>query len=149
MSHVVDCSITLPWFLEDERTKFTDQILNALHEVEYWVPSIWRLEMVNGLLMAERRKRIDKAWRIESVDQASRLKVRVDLVQPGMSAVANLADRHGLTAYDAAYLELAMRQKFGLITQDRDLVRAADAEGLPVQSPGRSGAAQKRRRYNV
>ena len=149
MSHVVDCSITLPWFLEDERTKFTDQILNALHEVEYWVPSIWRLEMVNGLLMAERRKRIDKAWRIESVDQASRLKVRVDLVQPGMSAVANLADRHGLTAYDAAYLELAVRQKFGLITQDRDLVRAADAEGLPVQSPGRSGAAQKRRRYNV
>ena len=149
MSHVVDCSITLPWFLEDERTKFTDQILNAIHEVEYWVPSIWRLEMVNGLLMAERRKRIDKAWRIESVDQASRLKVRVDLIQPGMSTVANLADRHGLTAYDAAYLELAMRQKFGLITQDQELVRAADAEGLMVQSPGRSGAAQKRRRYNV
>jgi predicted nucleic acid-binding protein len=54
-----------------------------------------------------------------------------------------------LTAYDAAYLELAVRQRFGLITQDRDLVRAADAEGLSVQSPGRTGAAQKRRRYNV
>jgi predicted nucleic acid-binding protein len=149
MSYVVDCSITLPWFLEDERTKFTDQILNAIHEAEYWVPSIWRLEMVNGLLMAERRKRIDKAWRIESVDQAARLNVRVDPTQPSMTAVANLADRHGLTAYDAAYLELAMRQKFGLITQDQDLARAADAEGLPLQSPGRSGVAQKRRRYNV
>ena len=149
MSHVVDCSITLPWFLEDERTRFTDQILTAIHEIEYWVPSIWRLEMVNGLLMAERRKRIDRAWRIESVDQAARLKVRVDPLQPNMAAVANLADRHGLTAYDATYLELAMRQKLGLITQDRDLVRAADAEGLSVQAPGRTGAAQKRRRYNI
>ena len=149
MSHVVDCSITLPWFLEDERTKFTDQMLNAIHEIEYWAPSLWRFEMVNGLLMAERRKRIDRAWRIESVDQAARLKVRVDSVQPSMAAVATLADRHGLTAYDAIYLELAMRQKFGLITQDRDLVRAADSEGLPVQAPGRTSAAQKRRRYNV
>ena len=149
MSHVVDCSITLPWFLEDERTKFTDQILNASHEVEYWAPSIWRLEMVNGLLMAERRKRIDRAWRIESVDQTARLNVRVDLSQPSIVAVANLADRHGLTAYDAVYLELAIRHQFGLITQDGDLVRAADAEGLPVQAPGRTSAAQKRRRYNV
>jgi len=149
MSHVVDCSITLPWFLEDERTKFTDQLLNAIHEVEYWVPSIWRLEMVNGLLMAERRKRIDKTWRIESVNQVTRLNVRVDPIQPSLSAVANLAERHGLTAYDAAYLELAMRLKVGLITQDGDLVRAADSEGLPVQAPGRTGAAQKRRRYNV
>ena len=149
MSHVVDCSITLPWFLEDERTRFTDQILNAIHQVEYWVPAVWRLEMLNGLLMAERRKRIDRAWRIASVDQASRLKVRVDMAQPGMAAVGTLAERHGLTAYDAAYLELAVRQRFGLITQDRELVRAADAEGLSVQSPGRAGAAQKRRRYNV
>ena len=149
MSHVVDCSITLPWFLEDERTKFTDEILNASHQAEFWVPSVWRLEMVNGLLMAERRKRIDRTRRIESVDQAARLNVRVDLAQPSMAMVANLAERHGLTAYDAAYLELAIRQKFGLITQDRELVRAADAEGLPVQAPGRTGAAQKRRRYNV
>ena len=149
MSHVLDCSITLPWFLEDERTKFTDHVLNAIQEVEYWVPSIWRLEMVNGLFLAERRKRIDRAWRIESVHQAARLNVRVDTAQPSMAAVANLADRHGLTAYDAAYLELAMRHKFGLITQDRDLVRAAEVEGLPVQAPGRTGAAQKRRRYNV
>jgi predicted nucleic acid-binding protein len=149
MSHVVDCSITLPWFLEDERTRFTDQILNAIDAVEYWAPAIWRLEMVNGLLMAERRKRIDRAWRIECVGQAARLNVRVDATQPNMEAVASLADRHGLTAYDATYLELAIRQKFGLVTQDRDLVRAADTEGLTVQAPGRTGATQKRRRYNV
>lgn len=149
MSAVIDCSITLPWFLEDERTRFTDQILNAIDAVEYWAPPIWRLEMVNGLLMAERRKRIDRSWRIECVRQAERLNVRLDPAEPNMEAVASLADRHGLTAYDATYLELAIRQKFGLITQDKDLVRAADTEGLTVQAPGRAGAAQKRRRYNI
>ena len=149
MSHVVDCSITLPWFLEDERTRFTDQVLNAIHQVEYWAPSVWRLEMLNGLLMAERRKRIDRARRIESIDQVTRLNVRLDPALPNVTAIGALAERHGLTAYDAAYLELAVRQNFGVVTQDRDLVRAADAEGLPVQAPGRTGAAQRRRRYNV
>jgi hypothetical protein len=80
--------------------------------------------------------------------QAARLNVRVDTAQPSMAAVANLADRHGLTAYDAAYLELAMRHKFGLITQDQDLVRAAEWKDSRC-SAGRTGAAQKRRRYNV
>ena len=149
MPHVVDCSITLAWFLEDERSKFTDQILGAIDLGEYWAPSVWRLEMLNGLMMAERRKRIDRARRIESVDQVARLNVRLDPTLPNMTAVGALAERHGLTAYDAAYLELAVRQRFGLVTQDRELVRAADAEGLLVQSPGRGGTAQKRRRYNI
>ena len=104
MSHVVDCSITLPWFLEDERTRFTDQVLNAIHQVEYWAPSVWRLEMLNGLLMAERRKRIDRARRIESIDQVTRLNVRLDPALPNVTAIGALAERHGLTAYDAAYL---------------------------------------------
>ena len=65
MSLVVDCSVTLPWFLEDERSRFTDRLLGAIDRAEYWAPSVWRLEMLNGLLMAERRKRIDRAWRIE------------------------------------------------------------------------------------
>ena len=149
MSLVVDCSVTMPWFLEDERTKFTDQLLNGIDRAEYWAPSVWRLEMLNGLMMAERRKRIDRARRIESVDQVARLNVRVDPTLPNVMAIGALAERYGLTAYDAAYLELAVRQNFGLITQDRELARAADAEGVQVQAPGRTGAAQKRRRYNI
>lgn len=149
MSLVVDCSVTMPWFLEDERTKFTDQLLNAIDRAEYWAPSVWRLEMLNGLMMAERRKRIDRARRIESVDQVARLNVRIDPMLPNVFTLGALAERYGLTAYDAAYLELAVRQNFGLVTQDQELVRAADAEGVQVQSPGRSGAAQRRRRYNI
>ena len=149
MSLVVDCSVSLPWFLEDERTKFTDQLLEAVDRAEYWAPPVWRLEMLNGLMIAERRKRIDRARRIESVDQVARLNVRVDPTLPNVMAIGALAERHGLTAYDAAYLELAKRQGFALATLDRDLVQAAAAEGVMVQSAGRSGVAQKRRRYNI
>lgn len=149
MSLVVDCSVTLPWFLEDERSKFTDLLLEAIDRAEYWAPSVWRLEMLNGLMMAERRKRIDRARRIESVDQVARLNVRVDPALPNVIAIARLVERHDLTAYDAAYLELAKRHGFPMATLDRDLVQAAAAEGVVVQSPGRSGVAQKRRRYNI
>ena len=149
MSLVVDCSVSLPWFLEDERTKFTDQLLEAVDRAEYWAPPVWRLEMLNGLMIAERRKRIDRARRIESVDQVARLNVRVDPTLPNVMAIGALAERHGLTAYDAAYLELAKRQGFAIATLDRDLVQAAAAEGVMVQSPGRSGVAQKRGRYNI
>lgn len=149
MSLVVDCSVTLPWFLEDERSKFTDDLLDAIDRSEYWAPSLWRIEMLNGLLMAERRKRIDRLWRISSVEQVARLNVRVDSALPRVVAIGELAGRHGLSAYDAAYLELAKRQDFAMATLDRDLVKAAAAEGIAVQSAGRSGVAQKRRRYNI
>jgi predicted nucleic acid-binding protein len=149
MSLVVDCSVTLPWFLEDERSKFTDDLLDAIDRSEYWAPSLWRIEMLNGLLMAERRKRIDRPWRIASVEQVARLNVRVDPALPRVSAIGELAERHRLSAYDAAYLELAKRLDFAMATLDRDLVKAAAAEGIAVRSPGRSGVAQKRRRYNI
>lgn len=149
MSLVVDCSVTLPWFLEDERSKFTDDLLDAIDRSEFWAPSLWRIEMLNGLLMAERRKRIDRPWRITSVEQVARLNVRVDSALPRVAAIGELAARHGLSAYGAAYLELAKRQDFAMATLDRDLVKAAAAEGIAVQSAGRSGVAQRRRRYNI
>jgi predicted nucleic acid-binding protein len=149
MSLVVDCSVALPWFLEDERTRFTDDLLDAIDRSEYWAPSLWRIEMLNGLLMAERRRRINRSWRLESVAQVARLNVRIDPALPHVAAIDGLAERHGLSAYDAAYLELAKRHGFALATLDRELAQAAAAEGLAVHAPGRSGAAQKRRRYNI
>lgn len=148
MAFVVDASVTLPWFLEDERSAFTESVFAALETGEYWTPAIWCLEFPNALLAAEKKRRIDRATRLGVLDRAVRLSIRVEAQLPDMRAVSTLAERHGLSTYDAAYLELALRQNFGLITLDRDLADAADAEGVPLQSPGRSGAAQRRRRYN-
>jgi predicted nucleic acid-binding protein len=149
MAFVVDASVTLPWFLEDERTTFTDSLLDLINRIEYWAPSVWRLEIPNALLVAERKRRIDRPRRLEALDQASRLRVIVDPDLPDMQAISAIAERCQLSTYDAAYLELAIRQGFGLITLDRQLAKAALAEGVPLEAPGRSGAQQKRRRYNV
>ncbi|HVP08057.1 MAG TPA: type II toxin-antitoxin system VapC family toxin [Burkholderiales bacterium] len=149
MAFVVDASATLPWFLEDERTAFTDSLLGVIDRVEYWAPAVWCLEICNVLLIAERRRRIDHQRRLEALDQASRLRIQIDASVPDMKAISALAARRSLSTYDAAYLELAMRFDFGLITLDRELAEAALAEGVALEAPGRSGAAQKRRRYNI
>lgn len=149
MAFVVDASATLPWFLEDERTTFTEAVFAAVHRGEYWAPAIWCLEFPNALLLAERRRRIDRTTRLGVLDRAASLNLHIDSQVPDMRALSALAERHGLSTYDAAYLELAKRQGFGLITLDRELADAASAEGVAVQSPGRSGAAQRRRRYNI
>ena len=147
MATVIDASVTLPWFLDDERSAFTDAVFASLGTEEYWVPAVWRLEFPNALLAAERKKRIDRQTRLEALDFASGLALRVDAQAIDMRAVSALAERHGLSTYDAAYLELALRQGFGLITLDRALAQAAAMAGIAVQSPGRGTAAQVRKRY--
>lgn len=147
MPAVVDASVTLPWFLQDERTAFTDSIFALLGREEFWVPAVWRLEFPNALLAAERKRRIDRQTRLEALDFASGLALRVDAAPIDMRSISTIAERHGLSTYDASYLELASRQGFGLITLDRALAEAASAAGIPVQSPGRSTASQSRKRY--
>lgn len=147
MAVVFDCSVTLAWFLKDERTTFTDTAFELLETAEGWVPFIWRLEFPNALLFAERKKRIGREQRLEILDNAAQLYVRTDDVLVDMRSLSALAERRGLTVYDASYLELALRLGGDLITLDRDLADAAAAEGVAVHSPGRSTAAQVRRRY--
>ena len=147
MAVVFDCSVTLAWFLKDERTGFTDATFDLLETSECWVPYLWRLEFPNALLIAERRRRIGREQRLEMLDSAARLTLRVDQHLPDIRALSTLADRRGLTVYDACYLELAARLGFELITLDRTLAAAAAAEAVAVHSPGRSSTAQLRRRH--
>jgi predicted nucleic acid-binding protein len=149
MAVVFDCSVTLAWFLKDERTAFTDTAFELLETEECWVPHLWRLEFPNALLFAERKRRLGREQRLEILDNAGQLFLRTDQTLPDMRSLSALAERRGLTVYDASYLELALRSGFDLITLDRDLADAAAAEGVSVHSPGRSTAAQVRRRYAV
>jgi predicted nucleic acid-binding protein len=149
MAVVFDCSVTLAWFLKDERTAFTDTAFELLETEECWVPHLWRLEFPNALLFAERKRRLGREQRLEILDNAGQLFLRTEQTLPDMRSLSALAERRGLTVYDASYLELALRSGFDLITLDRDLADAAAAEGVSVHSPGRSTAAQVRRRYAV
>ena len=149
MAVVFDCSVTLAWFLKDERTAFTDTAFELLETEECWVPYLWRLEFPNALLFAERKRRVGREQRLEILDNAAQLFLRTDHSIPDIRSLSGLAERRGITVYDASYLELALRSNFDLITLDRELAEAAAAEGVNVHSPGRSTAAQVRRRYAV
>ncbi len=67
MSLVIDSSVTLSWFFEDERSALADEALRQVVESGAIVPSLWRLEVANGLQMAVRRKRIDAKFRDASI----------------------------------------------------------------------------------
>lgn len=147
MAFVVDCSVSLAWFLEDERNAFTDSILRATLTADHWVPAVWPLEFANGLLMAQRRKRIDRAARLDALQRVRLPGLHVDATPVDTEAVSELAERRDLTTYDAAYVELAVRLGLDLVTLDRVLAQAAAAEGVAVQSPARGSVSQPRKRY--
>jgi predicted nucleic acid-binding protein len=127
---VVDASVSAAWFLPDEAEPYTEAALQATADREVWVPALWLLEMGNLLLSAQRRKRIDDAKRRELIQAAAALRLRVDREPVPMTEIDTLAARHSLTAYDAAYLELALRRKLAIATVDTALLKAALVAGV-------------------
>ena len=105
--------------------------LVRLESDEALVPHLWHLELRNSLLVATRRGRLSADGATERLNALRDLAVRTD-TEPGLSLAFVLAEKHGLTFYDAVYLELAVRYKAPIATLDKALARAADAEGLPV-----------------
>jgi predicted nucleic acid-binding protein len=137
VSLVIDSSMTLKWYFEDEKTAASIAILNRVAEEGAVVPALWRLEVLNGLQVAVRRGRITIAYRDASLNDLRSLVIAID---PGTnrqawSATLRLCDRFGLTPYDAAYLELAQRRQLPLATLDGELIRAAQAENVPLVGP--------------
>lgn len=131
---VIDASVTMPWFFADEATPFTEGLLDALGQQELWAPTLWVLECTNVLQSAQRRRRIDAQRRAEIAAELSELPVRLDPATPDFVGLDRLAATQGLSAYDAAYLELALRRSLVLISLDERLLAAARSLGHPVLS---------------
>ena len=130
---VVDASVTLSWCFEDEASNFTEGLLERLRQGdEILVPAHWATEVLNGLAVAQRRKRIKPGQPALFWDELSRLPIETEPALSAMhgKAVLALGEKHGLTVYDAAYLELAQRRNVPLATLDDDLRKAASAEGV-------------------
>ncbi len=127
---VVDASVSAAWFLPDEATPASEAALQATATHDVWVPALWLLEIGNLLLNAERRKRITAAKRVELANAAAALRIRVDREPVTITALDELAARHRLTAYDAAYLELALRRGLPLATRDDALRTAMTTAGV-------------------
>ena len=132
MSLVLDASLTLSWYFEDERTKEADRLLDQVSESGAMVPAIWRLEVANGLQVAIRRKRCDVAFRDRALVALGALPIAVDpdTAEFAWTMTLRLADRFRLSVYDASYLELAQRRGLPLGALDGALRKAADTLGL-------------------
>jgi len=134
MSFIVDNSVALAWCFEDEQTTEIMALLDRVTETGAVVPQLWPIEALNGLLTAERRGRIDGAVRRRLAGFLQDLPISIDDETTGRvwTTTAQLAESHRLTAYDATYLELALRLGLPLATTDKPLVAAARSVGVAV-----------------
>ena len=132
MSLILDSSATLAYFYADETTLAIRQVFDLLTSGGAFVPSLWRLEVANILEIGTRRGRHDIAFTRATLDDLLLLPISLDpeTDRQAWDATLQLAHRHRLTLYDAAYLELAQRRGLPLATLDRDLRTAAVAEGI-------------------
>lgn len=132
---MLDASSTLPWCFPDEATPWTETLLDRLAGGEpALVPAHWPTEVMNGLVMAMRRGRVSLDKVQEFVEVLSDLPLQIETAHPPQTwpPILALAQRHRLSAYDAAYLELARRENLPLATLDGDLQVAARADGVSL-----------------
>lgn len=129
---VVDCSIAIAWYANDERTAFTEQLLAAFGDVTYFAPALWRLEFVNSMMSAQRRGRMSAERLHEALREASMLPILFEPLNLSVAEIGRRAREHALTPYDLVYFELARRRNIPLATRDRALVTACRRAGVGV-----------------
>lgn len=129
---VLDASVCLAWAFEDEQFAAADSGFGMMRAGGAHAPGVWPYEVRNGLLAGERRGRITPEDASAFLHHLSRIPVALDQTMDDAS-LFRLARAHRLSAYDAAYLELAMRLKLPLATLDERLAAAAAASGVPQQ----------------
>jgi predicted nucleic acid-binding protein len=131
---VLDGSVTMVWGFEDEADEYAEAILDRMPELQAYVPALWHLEVANALIVGERRGRTTPADTAQFLAILGAFPITVDdeTVPRAWSDTLHLARAHNLSAYDAAYLELALRRGLPLAMLDDRLKAAAVAVGVPL-----------------
>ncbi len=131
---VIDSSVAIAWCFPDEQDQYSQSVLDAVGSERAIVPDLWHLEVANPLVTGERRKRSTQANTVAWLGFLASLPIAVDedTKAHAFGDTLNLAREHKLSAYDAAYLELAMRRGLPLATLDEPLKTAAQRVGVPL-----------------
>ena len=132
MPFVLDASIAACWAFDDEDHPIAALALERVRSDEARVPTLWWYEVRNMLVVNERRGRVAPNDTTAFLRGLARLGVSVDPAPGGEADVLDLARRHRLSVYDAAYLELALRDAIPFATLDQDLARAATGERVEL-----------------
>lgn len=136
---VVDNSVVMAWCFEDEADRYALGVLESLADAEGIVPAIWPLEVGNVLVVAQRRGRLSEAEGARFLSLLSALPIRVEQesAERMLAEVYLLAREHGLSTYDASYLDLAMRLGLPIATRDASLIKAAKKCKVQMYKPGK------------
>jgi predicted nucleic acid-binding protein len=135
MPLVVDASVALAWALPDESSTYADAVLAVVEQEGLRVPELWAREIANGLAVAYLRKRITSADERAFLVALSRLSIEVEETSAALTVIREgtaAAMRYGLTAYDAAYVDLASRERLTLATLDTAMRKAAEQSGITI-----------------
>lgn len=134
-SFVIDASVGFSWVYPSQASDETDKMLQELETgATVVVPWFWFLEVANGLLAAERRKLLTAGERKIALEKLSKLKFVIDeeCAQAAFGRTSELAAKHGLSVYDAAYLETALRRNLPLGSRDKPMRTAAKKAGVKL-----------------
>ncbi|MDD3354815.1 type II toxin-antitoxin system VapC family toxin [Zoogloea sp.] len=132
MRFVLDNSVVVGWFLEDQATPYADAVGVLLEQEQAVVPALWELEFANVLRTACRKQRLTADEAHQIIEQICALPILIDRETPGPAELLALALRYNLSSYDAAYLELALRRQIPIATKDAPLQAAAQATGVGI-----------------
>ena len=131
---IIDNSVVMAWCFEDQASEYSDAILERLKTEKAFVPSIWTLEVVNVLIVAERKKILNRSSSMRFITLLNQLPVTVEYEKnlTHMKDLLNLGRDLTLSSYDAAYLDLAMKRGMPLATLDIKLKKAAQASHVEL-----------------
>lgn len=134
---VLDCSVTIAWYFKDEANAYANAVRRALSGAKAVVPSVWPLEVANILVQGERRQRSTEADASKWLRYMQMLPIHVDNETAALawSDILHVARSYNLSAYDAAYLELAIRLGLPLASIDDKLNDMAAAAGVAEYKP--------------
>ena len=131
---VIDNSVVMAWCFRDERNQYADAVLDRLIDARAFVPSIWPMEVVNVLLVAERRKRLKETDSIRFLSLLLQLPIVVQdmSVESSMKDLLAFGRANSLSSYDASYLDLAVSKGYPIATLDKKLIVAAKENHIEI-----------------
>ena len=134
---VLDNSVAMRWLLASNKVsdqRYAESVLRSLANAEAVVPNLWHLEAANVLLSAANRKELEISAVERFTVQLENLPITVDTLTANQvfGHTMSLAKAYRLTSYDAAYLELALRESLPLATLDKDLLKAARRSDIEI-----------------
>ena len=132
MPFVLDNSVAIGWYFENQATADTDGVLKLMARDVAHVPPLWPLEFANVLRKAIAWRKITEARAHEIIAQNERWTILVDATESKPGDILSLSLAYGLSSYDEAYLDLAMRLRLPIAAKDGALLNAAKAAGVGV-----------------